>query len=200
MLHLNTAVSCRSGSKRTQRTGCGRGCRRAAWCQTGPAGSLGGPDGSLLLGMAGQVAYHLLAQNRVTHAPWGVTTAVSCLPVLVLGMGAALAHMLRSDAHLLSQHGRGASTTRTSSYGAAPDRSADTVPRHRMAEADAVAQRLIAAGRGCLGAASAEPGCMVPTPIWESWRAWSNHNHCTHHGQASQRQTANRVIMPLTGL
>jgi hypothetical protein len=34
--------------------------------------------GSLLLGMAGQVAYHLLEQDRMTHAPWGVTTAVSC--------------------------------------------------------------------------------------------------------------------------
>jgi len=28
----------------------------------------------------------------------GVTTVVSCLPVLVLGMGTALAHMLRADA------------------------------------------------------------------------------------------------------
>ena len=54
--------------------------------------------GSLLLVMAGQIAYHLLAQARVTHAPWGITTAVSCLPVLVLGVGAALAHLLRADA------------------------------------------------------------------------------------------------------
>ena len=50
--------------------------------------------------MAGQVAYHLLAQAGVTRAPWEVTTAVSCLPVLVLGMGSALAHLLRSDASL----------------------------------------------------------------------------------------------------
>ena len=54
--------------------------------------------GSLVLGMAGQVAYHLLTQARSAHAPWGITTAVSCLPVLVLGMGAALAHMIRADA------------------------------------------------------------------------------------------------------
>jgi hypothetical protein len=59
--------------------------------------------GSLLLGMAGQITYHLLAQARAAHAPWGITTAVSCLPVLVLGMGAALAHLLRADAHSLSQ-------------------------------------------------------------------------------------------------
>jgi len=53
---------------------------------------------SFALGMAGQVAYHLLAQAGVTRAPSPVTTIVSCLPVLVLGMGTALAHMLRADA------------------------------------------------------------------------------------------------------
>jgi len=47
--------------------------------------------------MAGQVAYHLLAQAGMARAPWPVTTIVSCLPVLVLGMGTALAHMLRAD-------------------------------------------------------------------------------------------------------
>jgi hypothetical protein len=53
---------------------------------------------SLALGMAGQVAYHLLAQAGAARAPWPVTTVVSCLPVLVLAMGTALAHMLRADA------------------------------------------------------------------------------------------------------
>jgi hypothetical protein len=52
---------------------------------------------SLLLGMAGQIAYHLLTQAHTTHAPWAITTAVSCLPVLVLGMGAALTHLLHAD-------------------------------------------------------------------------------------------------------
>jgi hypothetical protein len=47
--------------------------------------------------MAGQVAYHLLAQAGTARAPWPVTTIVSCLPVLVLAMGTALAHMLRAD-------------------------------------------------------------------------------------------------------
>ena len=53
---------------------------------------------SFALGMAGQVAYHLLAQAGVARAPWAITTIVSCLPVLVLAMGTALAHMLRADA------------------------------------------------------------------------------------------------------
>ena len=53
---------------------------------------------SFTLGMAGQVAYHLLTQAGAARAPWPVTTLVSCLPVLVLAMGTALAHMLRADA------------------------------------------------------------------------------------------------------
>ena len=53
---------------------------------------------SFALGMAGQVAFHLMAQAGMARAPWPVTTIVSCLPVLVLGMGTALAHMLRADA------------------------------------------------------------------------------------------------------
>ena len=52
---------------------------------------------SFTLGMAGQVAYHLLAQAGAARAPWPVTTLVSCLPVLVLAMGTALAHMIRAD-------------------------------------------------------------------------------------------------------
>jgi hypothetical protein len=54
---------------------------------------------SFALGMAGQVAYHLLAQAGAARAPWPITTLVSCLPVLVLAMGTALAHMLRADTH-----------------------------------------------------------------------------------------------------
>jgi hypothetical protein len=52
---------------------------------------------SFALGMAGQVAYHLLAQAGAARAPWPITTIVSCLPVLVLAMGTALAHMLHAD-------------------------------------------------------------------------------------------------------
>ena len=53
---------------------------------------------SFALGMAGQVACHLMAQAGTARAPWAITTVVSCLPVLVLAMGTALAHMLRADA------------------------------------------------------------------------------------------------------
>jgi hypothetical protein len=50
--------------------------------------------GSLVLGALGQVAYHLLDAAGRTTAPWQITTVVACLPVAVLGMGAALAHLL----------------------------------------------------------------------------------------------------------
>ena len=78
--------------------------------------------GSLALGAAGQIAYHLLTQSQaddiaarqaaadtvakaagktasVVHAiaPWWITTFVACLPVVVVGMGAALAHMVRRE-------------------------------------------------------------------------------------------------------
>ncbi|MEU8329804.1 ABC transporter permease [Micromonospora sp. NPDC048839] len=52
---------------------------------------------SLAVGALGQVAYHLLVAYGVTSAPWWITTLVSCLPVAVLGMGAALAHLVRED-------------------------------------------------------------------------------------------------------
>ena len=52
---------------------------------------------SLALGAAGQVAYHLMAAAHVTSAPWWIVTVVACLPVAVLGMGAALAHLVRAE-------------------------------------------------------------------------------------------------------
>lgn len=51
---------------------------------------------ALVVGAAGQVAYHLMAAAGITAAPWPITTAVACLPVAVLGMGAALAHLLHT--------------------------------------------------------------------------------------------------------
>jgi hypothetical protein len=53
--------------------------------------------GSLVLGAAGQVAYHLMEAAGIEAAPWWITTFVSCLPVVVLGCGAALTHLLHDD-------------------------------------------------------------------------------------------------------
>jgi hypothetical protein len=53
---------------------------------------------ALLVGAVGQVAYHVMAAAGVGVAPWWITAGVACLPVAVLGMGAALAHMVRAEA------------------------------------------------------------------------------------------------------
>ena len=52
--------------------------------------------GALALGCLGQVAYHLLAAAHVASAPWPVTMAVACLPVITLSFAAALTHLLRA--------------------------------------------------------------------------------------------------------
>jgi hypothetical protein len=54
----------------------------------------GSAIGALVLGMAGQVIYHLLAAAHATRAPWPVVMLVSCMPVVTLGFGAALTHLL----------------------------------------------------------------------------------------------------------
>ena len=45
--------------------------------------------------MCGQVIYHLLAAVHAVRAPWPVVVFVSCIPVVTLGFGAALTHLLR---------------------------------------------------------------------------------------------------------
>jgi hypothetical protein len=77
--------------------------------------------GSFALGMSGQVAYHLLAQAGAARAPWPITTLVSCLPVLVLAMGTALAHMLRADAHTAADRPDHAGTARPATPWSAGD-------------------------------------------------------------------------------
>ena len=52
--------------------------------------------GALVYGMAGQVIYHLLAASHATRAPVPVVVIVSCMPVAVLGLAAALTHLLRA--------------------------------------------------------------------------------------------------------
>lgn len=54
--------------------------------------------GALLLGMSGQVIYHLLAAAHWSRAPWPIVTLVACIPVVSLGFGAALAHLLHTAA------------------------------------------------------------------------------------------------------
>ncbi len=99
--------------------------------------------GSLLLGMAGQVAYHLLTEAGAPRAPWGVTTAVACLPVLILGMAAALAHLIRSDSAAVDGKGQLDAANLA-------DRAEDPVrlvSAERLAQGRAVAAQLVAEGQ-----------------------------------------------------
>lgn len=126
--------------------------------------------GSLTLGAVGQVAYHLLAEAHVTRAPWQVTTLVASLPVVVLGLGTALAHMLHADAVTADQPVRPGPETavdgpdlssvphqeRDPAHRGGPgadqsapvwDFSGSTVPAGRLSEAQAAASKLTAAGQ-----------------------------------------------------
>jgi hypothetical protein len=53
--------------------------------------------GALSLGVTGQVISHLLAAAHAIRAPWPVVVLVSCLPVVTLGFGAAMAHLLNGE-------------------------------------------------------------------------------------------------------
>lgn len=57
---------------------------------------------SLLLAATGQVSFHVLESKHVDHAPVWLTGMVAVLPVLVLGMAAAL-HLLSGDEAETSQ-------------------------------------------------------------------------------------------------
>jgi DNA-binding transcriptional ArsR family regulator len=99
-----------------------------AWLHPGSPGSARkfarrSAIGALALGMAGQVIYHLLAASRAIRAPWPVVVLVSCLPVITLGFGAALTHLLRAG------HDTGAEPdTATATATASPDMQAVTAP------------------------------------------------------------------------
>ncbi|MGH3814270.1 MAG: hypothetical protein ACRDUV_17770 [Pseudonocardiaceae bacterium] len=64
---------------------------------------------ALSLGAFGQVVFHLLSAAGVSRAPWPVTALVAVLPVLVLGMGATLAHLVQQANPRHEQ--RGSATT-----------------------------------------------------------------------------------------
>ena len=52
---------------------------------------------AFVLGALGQIAYHLMTAAELTAAPWLITAAVACLPVVVLGFGAALVHLQQPE-------------------------------------------------------------------------------------------------------
>jgi DNA-binding transcriptional ArsR family regulator len=95
--------------------------------------------GALVLGMAGQVIYHLLAAAHAARAPWPVVVLVSCLPVVTLGFGAGLTHLLRAGSaaapagHPATGADISADTTAGIPPDTRPDAGADTTPDTRPA-------------------------------------------------------------------
>jgi len=83
--------------------------------------------GSLLLGAAGQVAYHLMSAAGYTAAPWQITALVACLPVAVLGMGASLAQLVRSGA-AVTPHTTPSSTPRRATPPSTPHATPPSTP------------------------------------------------------------------------
>ncbi|WP_436501823.1 hypothetical protein [Actinokineospora sp. HUAS TT18] len=55
---------------------------------------------SLVIGALAQVAYHLMAAAGVTVAPWPVIVGVASVPVMVLGLAAALANLVAVKHHI----------------------------------------------------------------------------------------------------
>ena len=91
--HLNTAITLPVGVE-------SYGAYAGAWLtpgvpQTARRFAKRSAIGALALGMLGQVVYHLLAADHAHRAPWSVVVLVSCLPVITLGFGASLTHLLR---------------------------------------------------------------------------------------------------------
>ena len=112
-----------------------------AWLAPGAAGAARrfarrSALGSLLLGMAGQVIYHLLAAAHAVRAPWPVVVLVSCLPVVTLGFGAGLTHLLRAgaaDAEEAAGADTAPDTTPVIEAAATPDIRPDPAPVARPA-------------------------------------------------------------------
>lgn len=93
--------------------------------------------GSLIVGAAGQIAYHLMTAVGMTHAPAPIVAAVACLPVAVLGMGAALAHLVTHDQATV--HPAAALDTTPVQADTTPDTGADMAPDTEPVDRPAVA-------------------------------------------------------------
>ncbi len=108
--------------------------RRYAWASAGAA---------LVLGMVGQIAFHLLGAAGVVRAPWWVVAAVSCLPVGVLGAASLLWHLaaaIRDEAAVSS------SDEVSSSPGSSAGSSRSSSQRRRTAD-DETLRTLVAQAR-----------------------------------------------------
>ena len=94
--HLNTAITLPVGIEAYGAYALGAWLTPAAVPARAQTFARRSAIGALVLGMTGQVIFHLLAAAHATRAPWPVVVLVACLPVVTLGFGAALTHLLRA--------------------------------------------------------------------------------------------------------
>lgn len=95
--HLNTAITLPVGVEAYGAYALGVWIRPGAIPEAARTFARRSAVGALLVGMAGQIIFHLLAAAHWQRAPWPVVMLVACLPVAVLGFGAGLTHLLRAD-------------------------------------------------------------------------------------------------------
>jgi hypothetical protein len=149
---------------------------------------------SFALGMAGQVAYHLMAQAGMARAPWAITTVVSCLPVLVLGMGTALAHMLRADA--------GARDTPDGQAGLSATLRSLTRPAQDPAtdqqRPDAAADR--SAGQDQKGSASQSQDSRITRPVLRPVQSQTDQARTVARELAATGRTVSRRVLRRAGV
>ncbi len=126
---------------------------------------------ALALGLLGQVVYHVLSTTGHDRAPVAVVVFVACLPVLVLGAGAALHHLLGDDLPATAPTAAAPATgtvvsTRSpdASVSAGPDASAPALKPARKPGRKRGRRRLLAEYLTD-ARAQLEPGAE-PTPAW----------------------------------
>jgi len=159
-LELNTAITLPVGVEAYGAYALGAWLRPAA---TGAARRFARRSalGALGLGMAGQVIYHLLAAAHAARAPWPVVVLVSCLPVLTLGLGAALTHLLHAADDTPAAGPAGTAAAVPPEPAAAP---ADRAPARR----EAPARSLLASPARRKARRAAGPGVAALMPLgWQ---------------------------------
>ena len=135
-----------------------------------------------------------MAQAGTARAPWAITTVVSCLPVLVLGMGTALAHMLRADAGARDKPDgqAGPSATVRSLARPAPDQARD------QQRPDAGADR--SAGQDQKGFASGPQGSGITRPVLRPVQSQIDQAHTVACELAPAGRTVSRRVLRRAGV
>jgi hypothetical protein len=92
--HLNTAITLPVGVEVYAAFALGAWLTRASVPPKARRFAMWSAAGALALGALAQVTVHILEADHATRAPWPVTILVGTVPVAVIGMAAALYHLM----------------------------------------------------------------------------------------------------------